>query len=93
MTNGKNIALTIQIFVGIIMSLLFNLPVYVCQSFSSKEQVSFNFTAAVTICSDFGAPQNKVLISHTSKVILKVLQARFQQYMNCESPDVQAEFR
>ena len=29
-------------------------------SFSSKEQVSFNFMAAVTICSDFGAPQNKV---------------------------------
>ena len=49
--------------------------------------------AAVTICSDFGAPQNKVLISHTSKVILKVLQARFQQYMNCELLDVQAGFR
>ena len=29
-------------------------------SFSSKEQLSFSFTAAVTICSDFGAPQNKV---------------------------------
>ena len=28
-------------------------------SFSSKEQASFNFMAAVTICSDFGAPQNK----------------------------------
>ena len=30
----------------------------VCQSFSSKEQVYFKFVAAVTICSDFGAPQN-----------------------------------
>ena len=29
-----------------------------------------------------------VLISHTSKVILKILQARLQQYMNCELPDV-----
>ena len=29
-------------------------------NFSSKEQVSFNFMASVTICSDFGAPQNKV---------------------------------
>ena len=28
--------------------------------FSSKEHASFNFMAAVTICSDFGAPQNKV---------------------------------
>ena len=33
-----------------------------------------------------------VLISHTSKVILKILQARLQQYLNCELPDVQAEF-
>ena len=33
------------------------------------------------------------LISHTSKVMLKILQARLQQYMNCEIPDVQAEFR
>ena len=33
------------------------------------------------------------LISHTSKVMLKILQARFQQYMNCELPDVQARFR
>ena len=29
-------------------------------NFSSKEQASFNFLAAVTICSDFGASQNKV---------------------------------
>ena len=33
------------------------------------------------------------LISHNSKVILKILQARLQQYMNCELPDVQAAFR
>ena len=33
------------------------------------------------------------VISHTSKVMLKILQARLQQYMNCELPDVQAEFR
>ena len=32
-------------------------------------------------------------ISHTSKVMLKILQARFQQYMNHELPDVQAGFR
>ena len=32
------------------------------------------------------------LISHASKVMLKILQARLQQYMNCELPDVQAEF-
>ena len=32
------------------------------------------------------------LISHTSKVMLKILQARFQQHINCELPDVQAGF-
>ena len=31
--------------------------------------------------------------SHSSKVMLKILQARLQQYMNCELPDVQAGFR
>ena len=34
-----------------------------------------------------------VLISHTSKVMLKILQARLQQHVNCELPDVQAGFR
>ena len=34
-----------------------------------------------------------VLISHANKVILKILQARLQQYMNRELPDVQAGFR
>ena len=33
------------------------------------------------------------LISHASKVILKICQARLQQYMNCELPDVEAGFR
>ena len=33
------------------------------------------------------------LISHTSKVMLKILQARLQQYMNRELPDIQAGFR
>ena len=34
-----------------------------------------------------------VLISHASKVMLKILQAGLQQYMNRELPHVQAEFR
>ena len=32
-------------------------------------------------------------ISHASQVMLKILQARLQQYVNCELPDVQAGFR
>ena len=38
----------------------FQYAVWVGYSFSSKEQASFNFMAAVTICSDFGAQENKV---------------------------------
>ena len=33
------------------------------------------------------------LISHTGKVMLKILQARLQPYMNCKLPDIQAGFR
>ena len=33
------------------------------------------------------------LISHTSKIMVKIVQSRLQQYMNCEIPDVQAGFR
>ena len=41
-------------------------------------------------CSDYGTI---VLISHTCKVMFKILQARLQQYMNHELPNVQARFR
>ena len=40
-------------------------------------------------CSDY---HTIALISHASKVILKILQARLQQYVNHELPDVQAGF-
>ena len=62
MTTGKTIALTRQTFVGKVMSVLFNM----LSCFSSKEQASFNFMAVVTICSDFGAPQNKVCLCFPS---------------------------
>ena len=41
-------------------------------------------------CSNYHAI---ALISHASKVMLKILQARLQQYVNCDLPDVQAEIR
>ena len=44
--------------------------------------------AAVTICS-----HQLPTSSHASKVMLKILQARLQQYVNRELPDVQAGFR
>ena len=58
MTTGKTIALTRWTFVGKVMSLLFNMLSRLV-NFSSKEQVSFNFMAVVTICSDFVAQNNK----------------------------------
>ena len=60
MITGKTKALTRRTFVGKVMSLLFNMLSRLVIAFEEKEQVSFNFMAAVTICSDFGAPQNKV---------------------------------
>ena len=42
------------------------------------------------ICSNY---RTIMLISHTSKVMLKILQARFQQYVNQELPHLQAGFR
>ena len=41
-------------------------------------------------CSNYRAV---ALISHSSEVMLKILQARLQQYVNRELPDVQADFR
>ena len=60
MTTGKIIALTRWTFVGKVMSLLFNMLSRLVLNFSSEEQVSFNFMAANTIHSDFGAQENEV---------------------------------
>ena len=59
MITGKTIALTIRSFVGKVTSLLFDtLSRFVIEE--TKEQASFNFMVAVTICSNFGAQENKV---------------------------------
>ena len=42
---------------------------------------------------EFSNYRTIALISHISKVMFKILQARLQQYVNCELPDVQAGFR
>ena len=38
-------------------------------------------------------PYTVALISHVSKVMLKIFQARLQKYMNCELPDIQTRYR
>ena len=57
MSTGKTIALTRRMdLCWKVMALLFNMLSRLAITFFSKEQVSFNLMAAVTICSDFGAP-------------------------------------
>ena len=60
MATGKTTALTMQTFVGKVMSLLFNTLSTFCFSFPAKKQLSSNFMAAITICSNFRAQEEKI---------------------------------
>ena len=60
MTTGKTIALNRWTFFGKAMSLLFNMLSRLVITFFSRSKRLFNFMAAITICSDFGAQKNKV---------------------------------
>ena len=57
------------------------------------EKVSFHSDPKERQCQRCSNYCTIALISHTSKVMLKILQARLQQYVNRELPDVQADFR
>ena len=57
------------------------------------EKVSFIPIPKKDNAKEYSNYRTTVLISHASKVMLKILQARLQQYMNQELPDVQAGFR
>ena len=59
MTTGKTIALTIRTVINKVTSLFFNM-LSRCHSFPFKEQVSFNFMAAVPVRSNFGAQERKI---------------------------------
>ena len=71
----------------------------ICQQFWKTQQWPQDWKRSVFIpipkkgnakeCSDYGTIAR---ISHASKVMLKILQARLQQYVNHEFPDVQAGF-
>jgi len=72
----------------------------ICQQIWKAQQCSQDWKRSVFIpipkkgnakeCSNYCTI---ALISYTSKVMLKILQARLQQYVNCELPDIQAGFR
>ena len=57
------------------------------------EKVSFHANPKERQCKECSHYHTIALISHASKVMLKILQARLQQYVNRELPDVQAGFR
>ena len=57
------------------------------------EKVSFHSNPRKGNAKECSVYHTVALISHASKVMLKILQARLQQYMNRELPDVQAGFR
>ena len=66
MTTGKTIDLTRLTFVGKIISLLFSVLSSFVITFLPRSKASFNFMAAITICSDFGAQKIK---SHTVSTV------------------------
>ena len=57
------------------------------------EKVSFHSNPKKGNAKECSNYHTIALISHTSKVMLKILQASLQQYVNCELPDVQGGFR
>ena len=57
------------------------------------EKVSFHSNPKEGNAKECSNYHTIALLSHVSKVMLKILQARLQQYMNSEIPDVQAGFR
>ena len=57
------------------------------------EKVSVHSNLKERQCQKCSNYHTIAVISHASKVMLKILQARLQQYMNRELPDVQAGFR
>ena len=72
----------------------------ICQRIWKTQQLPQNWKRSVSIqipkkgnAKDCSNCHTIAFISHTSKVMLKILQARLQQYVNCELLDVQARFR
>ena len=72
----------------------------ICQQIWKTQQWSQGWKVSVLVsipkkgsAKEFSNYNTITLISHTSNIIPKILQARLQQYVNCELPDVQAGFR
>ena len=78
----------------------FSIPHSICQQICKTQQWPQEYKSLVFIpipkkgnAKEHSSYCTIALILHASKVTLKILQGRFQQYMNLEPPDVQAGFR
>ena len=60
---------------------------------TGQEKVSFHSNSKERQCKRYSNYCKIALISHASKVMLKILQTSLLQYVNCELPDVQVRFR
>ena len=85
-TSGKTIALTIQTFVSKVMSFSFNT---LCSVLKDIIFIPIPKKSNAKDCANY---RTIALISHASKIVLKILQARLQQNMNQEHPDIQAGY-
>ena len=56
------------------------------------ERVSYHSNSKERQCKEYSNYHTIALVSHSSKVMLKILQASLQQYVNQELPDVQSGF-
>ena len=95
-SGGDGIPVPIQILVDDVVKVLHS----ICQHIWKTQQWPQDWKGSVFIpISKKGNPKECsnyctiMLFSHASKVVMKILQVRLQQYVNCELPDVQAGFR
>ena len=96
-SGGKGIPVELfQILKDVTVKVLYS----ICQQIWKTQQWPQDWKRSVFIpipkkgnAKEYSNYRTVALISHTSKVILKILQASLQQYMNCELLDVQAGFR
>ena len=103
MTTGKTIALTRWTFVGGVSFLLLNMLSRLVLAFLPRNKRLFSFMAAITICSDFGAQENKVchffhcfpifLLFHTFQTRETVTDFIFQDSKNTADGDYSHEIK
>ena len=79
MGTGKTIALTRWTFVGKVMSLFFNMLSRLVITFLPRSKC-LNFMAAITICSDFGAQENKVSHCLVKVVVFPVVMYGYESW-------------